>query len=258
MIPIYQINDIVAEKYRITKFLGQGGVRTTYEAENLNNSHRVAIKVTSLRQSKDWKVLELLERETRILAFLDFPSIPKYIDYFHVDTSSDRYFYLVRELVTGHSLFDLVQQGWRFNEEEVRQIAIQVLEILNYLHRQTPPIIHRDIKPQNLIRNEEGKLFLVDLGSVQEVYRQTVSDGSTFVGTLGYMPPEQLRGQSSFASDLYSLGATLLFLLTKKSLDQLSQKRMKPDFRSCKASKLLDLSRNICSKSANAPGIFPC
>ncbi len=138
----------------------------------------------------------------------------------------------MRELVTGDSLFNLVKKGWRVNEDEVKKIAIQVLEILNYLHQQTPPIIHRDIKPHNLIKSKEGKLFLVDFGSVQEVYRQTLSGGTTFVGTLGYMPPEQLRGQTSFASDLYSLGATLVFLLTKQNPNNLPQPRMKIDFRS--------------------------
>ncbi|WP_036482423.1 serine/threonine-protein kinase [Myxosarcina sp. GI1] len=226
-----QITKVISEKYRIIKLLGEGGVGKTYEAENITTSEKVAIKTVSLRQTKDWKVLELFEREAKTLASLNHPAIPKYIEYFHVDTAEDRYFYLVRELVTGDSLFDLVKKGKRFNESEVKQIAIKVLEILDYLHQQTPLIIHRDIKPQNLIRSTDGKLFLVDFGSVQEIYRQTLSGGSTFVGTLGYMPPEQLRGQTSFATDLYSLGATLLFLLTKQTPDKLPQKKLKLDVR---------------------------
>lgn len=229
---LLQKDKIIAEKYRIIRLLGEGGVGKTYEAENVTTSEKVAIKTVSLRQTKDWKVLELFEREAKTLASLNHPAIPKYIEYFHVDTAEDRYFYLVRELVTGDSLFDLVKEGKRFNESEVKQIAVRVLEIIDYLHQQTPPIIHRDIKPQNLIRSTDGKLFLVDFGSVQEIYRQTLSGGSTFVGTLGYMPPEQLRGQTSFATDLYSLGATLLFLLTKQTPDELPQNRMKINFRS--------------------------
>lgn len=232
MLPIHHLGDIIAKKYKIVKLLGQGGVGTTYEAENINNAQRVAVKVTSLRQIKDWKILELFEREAKILATLSHSGIPKYLDYFHLDSAEDRYFYLVRELITGESLFDLVEKNGQFEEEEVQQIAIQILDILKYLHQQENPIIHRDIKPQNLIRSKDNKLFLVDFGSVQEVYRKTLSGSSTFVGTLGYMPPEQLRGQTSFASDLYSLGATLLFLLTKKCPDDLPQQRMKIDFRS--------------------------
>lgn len=228
----HQLNNIISQKYQITNLLGEGGAGKTYAAEDLTTSQKVAIKVVSLRQAKDWKILELFEREAKILEALDHPCIPKYIDYFHIDTDENRYFYLVRELVTGDSLFDLVQQGWQVNEEDVKQIAIQILRILQYLHQQTSPIIHRDIKPQNLIRSENGQIYLVDFGSVQEVYRQSLSGNSTFVGTLGYMPPEQLRGQTSLASDLYSLGATLIFLLTKTNPDSLPQQRMKINFRS--------------------------
>lgn len=229
---INTVNSLLLNKYKLIKLLGEGGTGKTYEAQNTINSAKVAIKVVTLKQTKDWKILELFEREAKILSSLRHPSIPKYIEYFHVDTDEDRYFYLVRELIEGDSLFDLAQEGWQANEDEVKQVAIQVLEILKYLHQQTPLVIHRDIKPQNLIRNHEGKLFLVDFGSVQEVYYQTLNGNSTFVGTLGYMPPEQLRGQTSFASDLYSLGATLIFLLTKTNPDNLPQQRMKINFRS--------------------------
>lgn len=104
MISIHQLGDIVAEKYKIIELLGQGGAGTTYEAENINNSQKVAIKVTSLRQIKDWKILELFEREAKILANLNHPTIPKYIEYFYIDIKGDRYFYLVRELIAGESL----------------------------------------------------------------------------------------------------------------------------------------------------------
>ena len=216
---INQINSILLGRYRLIKLLGEGGTGKTYEAENKINSEKVAIKIVSLKQAKDWKALELFEREAEILSSLKHPNIPKYIEYFHIDTDEDLYFYLVRELIEGDSLFDLVQAGWQIDEENIKQIAIEILKITKYLHEQTPPIIHRDIKPQNIIRNKDAELFLVDFGSVQEVYRETIAKNSTFVGTLGYMPPEQLRGQVDFSSDLYSVGATLLFLLAKQSPD---------------------------------------
>ena len=229
---INQINSILLGRYRLIKLLGEGGTGKTYEAENKINSEKVAIKIVSLKQAKDWKALELFEREAEILSSLKHPNIPKYIEYFHIDTDEDLYFYLVRELIEGDSLFDLVQAGWQIDEENIKQIAIEILKITKYLHEQTPPIIHRDIKPQNIIRNKDAELFLVDFGSVQEVYRETIAKNSTFVGTLGYMPPEQLRGQVDFSSDLYSVGATLLFLLAKQSPDHLPQQRMKINFRS--------------------------
>ena len=225
-------NDTISDRYQVISLLGQGGMGATYEAEDLTNGDRVAVKVLSLRQIGEWKILELFEREARILQTLNHPSIPQYLNFFYVDTAEDRRFYLIRELIPGGSLADLVKKGWRFDEEKVKQIAQQVLNVLNYLHTLNPPVIHRDIKPENVIYHPEGQIFLVDFGSVQEVYRQTLMGSGTFVGTLGYMPPEQMRGQVSAASDLYGLGATLLFLLTHQSPDLLPQYRMRIDFRS--------------------------
>jgi hypothetical protein len=227
-----QPNDIIAQRYRLVAPLGQGAFGTTYEAEDLTNYQRVAIKALSLSQLTDWKSLDLFEREARVLANLNHPAIPKYLDYFHEDTAEDYQFYLVQELVVGESLADLVKKGWHGNEAEIKKIAVQVLEILNYLHSLNPSVIHRDIKPQNIIRRSDGQVYLVDFGAVQDDYRQSLIRGGTFVGTLGYMPPEQFRGQIFFASDLYALGATLIFLLTHRSPADLPQCRMKIDFRS--------------------------
>ncbi|BBD53877.1 serine/threonine protein kinase [Planktothrix agardhii NIES-204] len=227
---LYQPNDIIAQRYRIVTTLGEGGMGITYEAEDLTNYQRVAVKSVSLRQIKDWKILELFEREAKVLAHLHHPGIPKYLDYFHLDTDEDRQFYLIRELVSGDSLNTWLEKGWHPTEAEIKQIAVKILEILSYLHQLNPPIVHRDIKPQNIIRKADGTVFLVDFGAVQDVYRNTISLSGTFVGTIGYMPPEQLRGKAYPASDLYSLGGTLLYLLTNRSPDELPQKRMKINF----------------------------
>ncbi|MEC4986598.1 MAG: serine/threonine-protein kinase [Oscillatoria sp. PMC 1068.18] len=224
--------NIIAGRYRLVAPLGEGAFGTTYEAEDLNTYQRVAIKVLSLRAATNWKMLELFEREAKVLANLNHPNIPRYIDYFHVDTNEDRQFYLVQELVAGESLASLVQKGWHANEAEVKNIAKQVLKTLKYLHSWTPPVIHRDLKPQNIIRQSDGKIFLVDFGAVQDVYRNTLIQGGTFVGTIGYMAPEQFQGTAFLASDLYSLGATLLFLLTHRNPEELPSKRLKIDFRS--------------------------
>ncbi len=228
---LHQPNEIINQRYRIVTPLGQGSMGTTYEAEDLTNYQRVAIKAVSLRQATDWKILELFKREGRVLANLNYPNIPNYLDYFYVDSEGDRIFYLVRELIGGDSLANLVKRGWNLEEEKVKQIAIQLLQTLDYLHQLNPSIIHRDLKPANLIVDRSGKVFLVDFGAVRDVYRQTISLSNTFVGTLGYMAPEQFRGQVKPASDLYSLGATLIFVLTGRSPVDLPQIRMKIDFR---------------------------
>jgi len=179
----------------------------------------------------DWKDVDLLERQVKVLAEIDHPAVPRYIEYFHLDTDRDRAFYLVQQLITGVSLADLVAQGWRTDEIGVRDIAFQVLNILKYLHQQTPPVIHRDIQPGNLLRGTDGRISLVDFGSVKATTSAACGGNSTFVGVYGYIPPEQLYGRACFASDLYSLGASLLFVLTGKPPDEFLQDSLKINFR---------------------------
>jgi len=228
---LHQPGDIISEKYRIIETLGQGGNGITYKAEDLKSSEQVALKALSLHHMSDWKQMELFDREAQTLASLNHPGIPKYLDYFQVDTPEDRGFYIVQQLVVGKSFAELVKNGWRSNEAGVRNIAVQVLKILIYLQKLTPPVFHRDIKPQNLIGGKDGKVYLVDFGAVQNTYRSTFSYGSTVVGTFGYMAPEQFQGQALPATDLYGLGATLLFLLTHRSPADLPTDRLKISFR---------------------------
>ncbi|NJL57495.1 serine/threonine protein kinase [bacterium] len=215
--------NVIKSRYQIFDILGEGGVGTTYKAKDLQTDHWVALKIISFRQTSDWKTLDLFEREGRVLRQLDHPAIPKYLDSFQVDSESDRLFCLVQEFAPGQSLDRWIASGWRPDENEVRAIATQLLEILIYLQHFTPPILHRDLKPQNILRDQQGQIYLVDFGAVQDTYRQTVTGGSTVVGTFGYMAPEQYRGQATLATDLYGLGTTLVFLLTGKDPIDLPQ-----------------------------------
>jgi len=229
---IHSPNDVILDRYRIIQPLGQGGMGSTYEAEDLESCERLALKVLSLRQMSDWKILELFQREAAVLASLKHPAIPQYLASFDVDLEDDRRFYLAQTLVEGRSLGELIANGWRADEATVKSIAEQILDVLAYLQNRIPPVIHRDIKPDNLIRQTNGKIALVDFGAVQDVYRQTITKSATFVGTLGYMPPEQFQGRVEPASDLYALGVTLITLLSGKTPDQLPQIKMKLDWRS--------------------------
>jgi serine/threonine protein kinase len=222
---------IIAERYQLAELLGSGGSGSTYRATRISDGAEVAIKILSLRHLNDWKQLELFEREAKVLSQLNHPQIPQYLEYFHVDTPSNRAFYIVQQLAPGKPLTGWVKDGWRGTEAEVRDIASQLLAILKYLHQQSPPLIHRDIKPHNIIRNDDGQVFLVDFGAVQDVYHNTLMKGSTVAGTYGYMAPEQFRGMAVPSSDLYGLGATLLYLLTHRSPADLPQERLKLSFR---------------------------
>lgn len=231
----HQNGDII-NQYRILYILGQGGMGTTYAGENLQTKELVAIKVITFKRSQNFKTLELFEREVKILSQLDHPAIPKYIDHFQIDKPRDRLFYLVQQLADGESLASLIENGWNPNEAAVKVIAEKILEILIYLQSFSPPIIHRDIKPQNIIcqhkqSGELSSLFLVDFGAVQDIYHNSLTGGSTVVGTYGYMAPEQFRGQAVLSTDLYGLGTTLIYLLTKKPPSELPQRKLKINYR---------------------------
>ncbi|GJP36651.1 hypothetical protein CLOM_g21135 [Closterium sp. NIES-68] len=241
--------EVVGGKYRIVRLLGEGSSGRLYEAEEVGEGgpaegevgeggggERVAVKCISLRSATRWKYLDLFEREARVLRSLNHPGIPQYIDYFEEDTATDKAFYLVQRLAQGQSLAALVAGGWRGNEEEVVRIGVKVLEVLSYLESVRPPVVHRDIKPDNIILDQSrGTVQVVDFGAVQEAAASARSDaplGSTVVGTYGYMAPEQFQNRATSQSDLYSLGATLLFLLSGRPPSAFPQNRLKIDFQS--------------------------
>lgn len=221
----------IVQHYRILAPLAQGESGITYLGEDGETGEPVVLKALSLRQIHDWKAIEQFEREAQVLAQLNHPGIPRYLDYFYLDTARDRTFYIIQQFAPGRSLAELVRNGWRGNETEIRQIAIQVLDILVYLHQQTPPVIHRDIKPDHIIRGDNGQIMLVDFGAVQTTYYSTLAKSHTVVGTFGYMAPEQFLGQVVPATDLYGLGATLLFLLTHRSPADLPVNHLTTDSR---------------------------
>lgn len=222
--------DLIADRYRIEQVLGEGGSGITYGARDRDDTF-VAIKCLSLRAAGSWKAIELFEREARVLAVLDHPAIPRYLDYFYRDSDRDRAFYLVREFVPGQSLEAAVRNGWSPQERTVKRRLRELLEVLSYLHGRHPPTIHRDLKPANIIEAADGALRLIDFGAVHDAYCKTLVGTQTFVGTLGYMPPEQFRGQSTPQVDLYALGATGIYLLMGQPPDRLPVRNLKVQFR---------------------------
>lgn len=225
------VGTTIRDRYHLISELGRGGTGTTYRAKDLEAKRQVAIKVVSLKQLKDWKTIELIDREAKVLENLDCEGIPQYLDSFTLESDRDTTFYLVQALASGKPLNQWIEDGWKPSEKEVMAIAKKILQILNYLQSLTPPIFHRDIKPQNILSDRHGNIYLVDFGSVQDTYRHTVTGGSTVVGTFGYMAPEQFRGQANLSTDLYGLGATLIYLLTQQDPAELPEKKLKIDFR---------------------------
>jgi serine/threonine protein kinase len=169
----------------------------------------VAIKCFRIGKAKAWKDVELAEREAKTLASVDHPNLPRYIEHFE----EDGVLYLVMEKIEGESLA-AIRKGARksFGVEDVGRMLADVGDALSYLHGRAPYIVHRDVKPGNILRRPDGSYALVDFGAVRD--RLKPAGGSTIVGTFGYMAPEQFQGRASPKSDIYALGVTAITLLT--------------------------------------------
>jgi serine/threonine protein kinase len=220
-------NTILLERYQIREQLSHKNGRRTFLAQDLQSQDLVVVKVLRFDTDFGWDDHKLFEREASILQHLDHSRIPKYLDYFDVDEPDCRGFALVQTYLNAPSLETLVKAGRRFSEPEAIELIDRVLSILTYLHGQIPPVIHRDIKPSNILLgnrsgNSVGDVYLVDFGSVQTAASK--NDGTiTIVGSAGYIPLEQFSGQTVIASDLYSLGMTVIYLLTGVNPAELAQ-----------------------------------
>jgi serine/threonine protein kinase len=208
-IPFSNYPDFSQQGYQVIQQLGrnQQAGRTTYLAHAVKTKEKVVIKEFRFAStSLDWSGLKAYEREIEILQQLNHERIPRYIDYFETPVG----FYMLQEYKNAPSLG--LQRS--FYPEEIKQIAVSVLEILVYLQKQVVPIIHRDIKPENLLVDKQLNAYLVDFGLAQKQGTK-ITFSSFAVGTPGFMPPEEQFGYPlTQASDLYSLGATLICLLT--------------------------------------------
>jgi serine/threonine protein kinase len=208
--------DFTNEGYTIQTLLGHNltGGRVTYKANILETQEKVVIKQFQFAQiGTTWSGFAAFEREIELLRQLNHPQIPKCLDCFETPSG----FCLVQEYKEAPSLATSRQ----FTPLDIEKIAIGVLEILIYLQQQQPAIIHRDIKPENILMDAKSQIYLVDFGLARSDEEQ-MSASTTVKGTLGFMPPEQIFGRSlTKSADLYSLGATLICLLTKTSSAQI-------------------------------------
>ncbi|GIV78915.1 serine/threonine protein kinase [Litorilinea aerophila] len=226
MLPILEAGTVLRRRYKILELVGQGGMGAVYKATDLRLDGRIcAVKEVlptlsdPARSKQEMKqISEQFRTEASILSRLDHPNLPKVSDYF---TTGGRE-YLVMDFVDGRDLQEIVrevrQRGEFLPEEQVLGWAGQLLDALEYLHDQQPPVLHRDIKPSNIKLTPHGVVKLVDFGLVK-VLQSDDSRTVTVVqgrGTVAYTPLEQYGGDTGFTdvrSDIYSLGATLYHLL---------------------------------------------
>lgn len=228
------VGTLLHERYQIQAQLGKRAGRRTLLALDRQSQAQVVVKLLTFSPDFEWDDLKLFEREAETLQSLSHPSIPHYLDHFEVDLTTYQGFALVQTYIDARSLEQHLIAGRSFSETDLRELAIALLEILVYLHSQHPPVIHRDIKPSNILLGDRsahsvGQLYLVDFGSVQTV---AAKEGGTLtvVGTYGYMPPEQFGSRTVPASDLYGLGATLIYLATGQHPADLPQRDFRIQF----------------------------
>lgn len=222
--------ELLDHRFELHELLGRGAQGSTFRGLDRTTGRPVAIKELSLHHVDSWKAVELFEREGQMLRRLDHRAIPDYVATLHVEGEDGRErFFLVQELVDGRDLKTLLDEGYRFSEDEALDFLGQILEILLYLQSLSPVVIHRDIKPSNILRRPEGSFALIDFGAVQAVM-PAQGGGSTVVGTTGYMPVEQFMGRADTSTDLYSLAATTVHLLSGRHPNDLPMEDLRLRF----------------------------
>ncbi|MBX9690324.1 MAG: serine/threonine protein kinase, partial [Candidatus Obscuribacterales bacterium] len=209
-VPLEPGRKLFGDSIEIVRQLAFGGLSAIYLAQQ-NNKNIVVIKEAVVPSNADEetrkKAAEHFFREARFLMTLDNPKIAKVLGHFS-DLGRD---YLMMQYIPGQDLRQLVKQQGAQPELKVVDWGLEIVEILKYLHGQTPPVIHRDLTPDNLVLNAEGELVLIDFGAANQFVGTATG---TLVGKQSYIAPEQLRGKAACSSDIYSLGGTLYWLLT--------------------------------------------
>ena len=199
--------DFAAHGFQVIKELGHNleGGRFTYLAKRLADNVDVVIKQFQFSKGSGWDGFRAIEREIQSLQGLNHRGIPKYLDKFETDNGYC--------LVTEYFPADTLAVGRSFTPDQIKQIAVQLLEILVYLQERMPPVIHRDVKPENILVDDNLNVYLIDFGFAR-VGSGSVAMSSANAGTFGFMAPEQIRNlKLTNASDLYGLGLTLICLI---------------------------------------------
>lgn len=203
----------------VLRQLALGGLSAVYLGQLENNS-LVVLKESVVPDDakvelKD-KAREMFAREASLLIKLQHPNIVPVLDYFVENSRS----YLLLDYISGQDLRQYVKQSGRVREGLVLQWAEQIAIIIDYLHKQEPPVIHRDLTPDNLVLRPDGTIVAIDFGAANEFIGNATG---TFVGKQSYIAPEQFRGKACLQSDIYAFGGTLYYLLTGEDPEALSQ-----------------------------------
>ena len=208
---------VLNERYEIVRKIGGGGMGAVYLAsdKNLGGVLRAVKEMVQsyIEDEQQEKAIADFKRESTLLTSLEHQSIPTIYDYFFDEREAR--FYLVMKYISGGDLASRLRAApeGRIDERSVTEWAIQIADVLDYLHNRQPPIVYRDLKPANvMIDGNSGRAMLIDFGIARWINKE--EKGVTAVGTMGYAPPELFSGNVEPRSDIYSLGSTMFHLLT--------------------------------------------
>ena len=208
------IGKLLDYRYQIIKVLATGGFGENYIAEDTKRPGNPICVVKHLKPtSTESKVFDtakrLFQSEAETLERLgNHDQIPRLLAYF----VENQNFYLVQEYIDGYDLGKILSEQGTFKEAQIWELLNSLLPVLEFVHQNE--VIHRDIKPQNIIHSRNGKLYLVDFGAAKVVTGTAILQTGTSIGTPEFVAPEQSRGKATYSSDLYSLGTTCIYLLT--------------------------------------------
>lgn len=235
-----QLGQTLGDRYTIIRQIGQGGFGRTYLAEDINRFREICVlKEFSPQVQTPYvvqKAEELFQREASVLYKLQHPQIPRFRELLRINFQGKESLFLVQDYIDGETYSSLLksrqQRGLKFTEAEIRQLLVQILPVLEYIH--ALGVIHRDISPDNLMLRSGDQLpILIDFGGVKQVAATVASQyyqsgampsptNRTLLGKIGFAPPEQMQtGVVSAQSDLYALAVTMLVLLTGKQPHEL-------------------------------------
>jgi serine/threonine protein kinase len=233
---------LLAGRYHIIDTVGKDGFGAVYKAEDVQRiDSLVAIKsinLSGLSPRQKIEATDTLNREARLLSDLTHPNLPRVYEHF---TDGENW-YLTMDFIEGETLeesLNRTKDGY-LPMEEVLEIGVQLCDVLNYLHTRQPPIIFHDVKPANIMRTPGGQLYLINFGIAHHFTLGQAGDTNA-PGTPDYAAPEQYsRAQTTVQSDIYSLGATLRYLLTGKDLSEPTFGNTAPDVQDQQAPTLLE------------------